>query len=186
MAAFDMEEAARLGRTNTFPSTWTKFPVSRSAIWRNCIIYILGALLVFGVAFYLIDPGLLPGGSNTSSNQAIAPFEFVAFLIFGCVFLGVGLRKIPVLLKSDQYFLLITTAGFVYVADKKLVGLPFAEISSATRQPGWLGGKLVVRRPAGRSLVLPIGHFYSVRTIREIEETLTAALTPPNQGKCQR
>jgi len=181
MAAFNMEEAARQGRGETIPAGWARFPASRGALWTNFTIYTVGAALIFGLAVYLFITGSLPGG--TPGDQGLAPYEFVGLLIFGCLFLSVGLRLIPPLRKSSRYFFLITPDGFVYVADKKLVGLAMSEISSAYRQTGWLGGKLVVMRNADRSLVLRIGHFYPVQTIREIEETLIAALKPASQSK---
>lgn len=184
MAAFNLEEAARQGRGETLPAGWTRFPASRGALWTNFTIYTVGAVLVFGLAAYLFITGSLPGGAP--GDQGFAPFEFVGLLIFGGLFLSVGLRLIPPLRKSSRYFFLITPDGFVYVADKKLVGLSLSEISSAYRQTGWLGGKLIVLRNADRSLALRIGHFYPVRTIREIEETLIAALKPASRNKSRK
>lgn len=181
MAAFNLEEAARQGRGETLPSGWTRFSVSRGTLWSNFIIYTVGAVVVFGLAVYLFITGSLPGG--TPGDQGFAPLEFVGLLIGGCIFLWIGLRIIPLLIKSQQYFFLITGEGFVYVADKKLVGLPFAEISGTYRQIGLLGGKLVIQRPAGGRLVLSIGRFYATRTVREMEETLVAALKSASQSK---
>ncbi|HEY7357569.1 MAG TPA: hypothetical protein VH590_13920 [Ktedonobacterales bacterium] len=174
MAAFNMEEAARQGRSEPLPAGWTKFPASRGATLTNVLIYIIGAALVFGLAAYIALTGSLPGG--TPGDQGLAPIEFVALLGFGVVFLVVGLRMIPALRNSDQYFFLLTREGFVYAAGKKLMGLPFAEISGAYRQSGLLGGKLVVNRHTGRALVVPLGRFYTTQAVREIEETLNASL----------
>ncbi|HEY7347529.1 MAG TPA: hypothetical protein VH599_04365 [Ktedonobacterales bacterium] len=181
MAAFDIEEAALQGRGEAIPPVWARFAVSRSAIWTNFTIYTVGAVLTFGLAAYLFIAGSLPGGSN--GDDGLAPIEFVALLACGCLFLSVGLRLIPPLRKSSQYFFLVTPDGFVFVAGKKLIGSPFTKITSAYRQPGLLGGKLVVLREADRSLALRIGHFYSVQTIREIEEALVANLKPVSRSK---
>jgi hypothetical protein len=181
MAAFNLEEAARQGRSEMIPAAWTKFPASRGAIWFNFITYTIGGLFVLGLAVYLFVTGSLPGDS--SGEGGLEPFEVLAFLIFGCLFLAVGLRMIPSLLKSDQYFFLITGEGFVYVAGKELAGLPFTEISSAYRQTGWLGGKLVVRQNVGKALVLPLGRLFTTRAVREMEEGLLAALQPANKSK---
>ena len=181
MAAFNREDAARQGRSETIPPTWTKFPASRAAIRSNLIIYIVGAILVFGLAVYLLLTGSLPGG--TSGDQGLAPFELFALVVFGGVFLWVGARLIPPLLKTDDYFFLITNEGFVYVAGKKLMGLPFAEMSLPYRQSGMLGGKLVVRQPAGKALVVPLGLLYATRTVREMEEALIARLKAAKNGQ---
>jgi hypothetical protein len=184
MAAFNLEEAARQGHGETTPPGWTKFPASHGVILANLLIYIIGAAVVFGLAVYISITGSLPGGAN--GDQGFAPLEFVALLIFGCIFLVVGLRMIPALLKGDQYFFLITNSGFVYVAGKKLMGLPFAEISSAYRQVGLLGGKLVVRQRAGKTLVVPLGRLYSAHTVHQMEEALAASLKPASSKRGKR
>jgi hypothetical protein len=184
MAAFDVEKAARQGRSETIPATWTKFPASRGAIWSNFLIYLVGALLIFGLDIFIVITGSLPGGTN--GDQGLAPLEFVTLLIFGFIFLFVGFRMIPPLIKSDQYFFLITTDGFVYVADKKLAGLSFAEMRSVYRQPGLFGGKLVVQRRSGKSLALSIGRFYATRTARAMEEALTAGIKSIEQNKREK
>ncbi len=181
MAAFNLEDAARQGRSEAIPPTWTKFPASRGAIRTNLIIYLVGAVIVFGLAIYLAVNGSLPGG--TKGDQGLAPVELLLLLIFGCVFLVIGLRMIPPLLKSDQYFLVLTTDGFVYVTGKKLVGLPLTDVRGAYRQPGLLGGKLVILRHVGRSLVLSLGRYYSTPTVRDMEEALNAALKPASKSK---
>ncbi len=174
MAAFNLEEAARQGRSGTIPPNWTRFSVSRAAVWSNGIIYFVGALLLFGSAVYLFI---------TDSGQTSTPFASVALLVLGVIFLVVSLRILPPLLKSSHHFFLITTSGFVHVAGSRLVGLPFAEISSASREPGLLGTKLVVRQRSGKTLVLPIGRVYGARALREIEDALTAALKSSDQSK---
>ncbi|HEU5368457.1 MAG TPA: hypothetical protein VFU69_08340 [Ktedonobacterales bacterium] len=181
MAAFNVEDAARQGRGETIPPGWTKFPASHGVILANLLVYIIGAVVVFGLAAYIVITGTLPGGAN--GDQGLAPYEFVALLIFGCIFLFIGLRMIPGLFKSDDYFFLLTNQGFVYAAGKKLMGLPFAEISSAYRQSGWLGGKLIVRRQAGASLVVPLGRFYTTQAVREMEKALVASLKPAGKKK---
>lgn len=184
MATFNVEEAARQGRSDAIPSTWTKFPASRSAIQTNIIIYIVGAVLLFGLALYVLITGSLPGG--TRGDDGFAPFELVALIAFGCLFLSIGLRLIPPLFKSGQYFFLITGDGFVYATDKKLMGLPLAEISTAYRQAGLLGGKMVVRQRAGGSLNIPLGHFYTTKAVREMEETLNASVKALGTGKSRK
>ncbi len=181
MAAFNLEDAARQGRSEAIPPTWTKFPASRGAIRTNLIIYLVGAVLIFGLAIYLAVTGSLPGGTN--GDQGLAPVELLLLLVFGCVFLVIGLRMIPPLFKSDQYFFLLTPNGFVYAAGKKLVGLPFTDVRGAYRQPGLLGGKLVILQHAGKSLVLSLGRYYSTQTVREMEEALNAALKPASKNK---
>jgi len=184
MAAFNVEEAARQGRSDTIPPTWTKFPASRSAIRSNIIIYIVGAALLFGLAAYLFTTGSMPGG--TRGDDGFAPFELVALFLFGCLFLSISLRLIPPLLKSDQYFCLITSDGFVYAADKKLIGSPLAEISTAYRQVGLLGGKLVVRQHSGSVLNIPLGRFYTTQAVREVEEMLNASLKSVGKSKREK
>ncbi len=181
MAAFNIEEAARQGRGEAVPPTWTKFPASHGVILANLLIYIIGAVVIFGLAASIVITGSLPGGVN--GDQGLAPYECVALLIFGCIFLVVGLRMIPALLKREQYFFLLTNQGFVYAAGKKLMGLPFAEIGSVYRQSGWLGGKLIVRRQSGAALVVPLGRFYSTQTVREMEKALAASLKPAGKKK---
>ncbi len=181
MAAFNVEEAARQGRSETIPPAWTRFPASRSAIQTNIIIYTLGAVIVFGLAIYLFVTGSLPGG--TRGDEGFAAFELVALVIFGCLFLSIGLRMIPSLLNSDQYFFLITNDGFVYAAGKKLMGLPLSEVSIAYRQAGLLGGKLVVRQRSGGVLNIPLGRYYTTQAVREMEETLLASLNSGSKSK---
>jgi hypothetical protein len=181
MAAFNLEDAARQGRGETIPPTWTKFPASHGVILANLLIYIIGAVLLFGLAAYIVVTGSLPGGTN--GDQGLAPLEVVALLIFGGIFLVIGLRMIPALFKRDHYFFLITNQGFVCAAGEKLMGLPFAEISSVYRQSGLLGGKLVVRRQADRSLVIPLGRFYTTQAAREMEEALAASLKPDSKRR---
>jgi hypothetical protein len=181
MAAFNLEEAARQGRSEAIPPTWARFPASRRTIRTNLIIYLAGAVIIFGLAIYLAVTGSLPGGTN--GDQGLAPLELVFLLVFGCVFLVVGLRMIPSLLNSDHYFFLLTTDGFVYVAGKKLTGLPFTAVRGAYRQPGLLGGKLVVLQHEGKSLALTLGRYYSTPTVRDMEEALNAALKPASKSK---
>ncbi len=180
MAAFNLEDAAHQGRSETIPPTWKKFPASRGTIRANLIIYLVGAALVFGLAIYLAVTGSLPGG--TPGDQGLAPVELVVLLVFGVVFLVIGLRMIPPLLKSDQHFFLLTTNGFVYAAGKKDTGLPFTAVRGAYRQPGLLGGKLIILQHEGRSLVLPLGRYYSTSTVRDMEEALNAALKPASKS----
>lgn len=177
----NLEDAARKGRSEPIPPTWTKYPASRDAIRTNLIIYVVGALLVLGLAVFLLVNGSLPGGSR--GDDSLAPYEFVALVIFGGLFLWVGLRTIPALLHSDRYFFLITTEGFVYVADKKLIGLPFAAISLPYRQSGLLGGKLVIRQSDGKSLVIPLGHLFTTQAVRDMEETLIERVKSGNRGR---
>ncbi len=182
MAAFNLEEAARLGRSETLPPKWTKFSVSRATVWSNFIVYASGALLLLGFAIYLFITGLL----TSSSGQTTAPFAPLALLVLGFIFLTVSLRILPPLIRSDLHFFLITPDGFVNAAGSRLVGLPFTEISSASREPGLLGVKLVVRPRSGKLLVLPIGRIYGARKLREMEDALTAALKQPGQSKRQK
>ena len=181
MAAFNVEEAARQGRSDAIPSTWTRFPASRSAIQTNIVIYVGGAVLLFGLAVYLLLNDSLPGG--VKGDYGFAPFELVALIALGCLFLWIGLRLIPPLLKSNQYFFLITSDGFVYAADKKLVGLPLAEIGIAYRQAGLLGGKLVVRQQSGSVLHIPLGRLFTTKAVREMEETLNASVKSLGKGR---
>src|ERR1051326_9528993 len=83
--AFNLEEAARQGRSETIPSTWTKFPASRGVLWINCLVYVLGGLIIFGLATSILISGSLPGGSN--GDDGLAPLEFIALVIFGGFFL---------------------------------------------------------------------------------------------------
>jgi hypothetical protein len=184
MAAFNMEDAARQGRSEAFPPGWTKFPASHGVILANLLMYIIGAVVIFGLAVYIAITGSLPGGAK--GDQGLAPLEFVALLGFGCFFLVAGLRMIPALLKGHHYFFLITNQGFVYAAGKKLMGLPFAEIRSTYRQSGLLGGKLIVNRHTGRALVVPLGRFYSIQAVREMEEKLAASLKPDSSKRGKR
>jgi hypothetical protein len=184
MAAMNVEDAARKGRSEPIPPTWTKYLASRDAIRTNLIIYVVGSLLVLGLAIFLLVTGSLPGG--TRGDDALAPYEFFALVIFGGLFLWVGLRTIPALLHADRYFFLITNEGFVYVADKKLIGLPFAEISLPYRQSGLLGGKLVVRQTDGKSLVVPLGHLFTTQAVREMEETLIERIKPSKARREKR
>jgi hypothetical protein len=182
MAAFNLEEAARQGRSGTIPPKWTRFSVSRGAAWSNLIIYSIGSLFILGSAIYLFITGALSSGPG----QTTSPFLLLVLLVLGFLFLGVSLRVLPTLIRSDRHFFLITPDGFVSVAGSKLVGLPFTEISSASREPGLMGTKLVVRQRAGKALVLPIGRTYGARALREMEEALTAALKAPTQSKRQK
>jgi hypothetical protein len=181
MVAFNVEETALQGRSAAIPPTWTKYPASRSAIQSNIIIYVVGAALLFGLALYLLINGSLPGG--TRGDDSFAPFELVALFVFGCLFLSIGLRLFPSLFKSDQYFFFITGDGFVYAANKQLMGLPLAEISIAYRQVGLLGGKLVVRQHSGSALNIPLGHFYTTQAVREMEEMLNASLKSADKSQ---
>jgi hypothetical protein len=181
MAAFNVEEAARQGRSDAMPSTWTRFPASRSAIQTNIIIYSIGAVLLFGLAVYVLLNDSLPGG--VKGDYGFAPFELVALAAFGVLFLWIGLRLIPPLLKSDHYFFLITTDGFVYAADNKLMGLPLAEVGMVYRQAGLLGGKLVVRQQSGSVINIPLGRLFTTRAVREMEETLMASVKSQGKGR---
>ena len=174
MAAFDLAEAARQGRGETIPPRWRKFPASRSTLWVNFISYACACLVMLGIAIYLLISG-------AAQNTAI--LEFSAFVALGVIFLSISLRLVAPLRNRAGYFSLITTDGFVLVAGHKVVGLPFAEIKAAQREPGLLGTKLVVERRSGKALVLPIGRVYGAGTLREIEEGLTASLASQSQGK---
>lgn len=181
MAAFDVEEAARQGRSESIPPTWTKFPASRGTIWSNFIIYTGGAAAIFGLAIYLFVTGSLPGG--TRGDEGLAPVELAILVVCGCIFLVIGLRMIGPLTRSDQHFFLITNLGFVWVAGKILVGLPFVEIRSAYRQIGMLGGKLIILQQVGKPLTLPLGRYYTTQAVRQMEEALVAALKPADKSK---
>jgi hypothetical protein len=177
MAAFNSEEAARQGRSETIPAGWTKYAVSRGALWLNVLSYGGCGLILAGAALYL----LLSGAAQTTSIV-----EFGALVILAFIFLLIGLRLIPPLRNQASHFFLITPDGFVQVAGQKISGLPFSEISAARREPGLLGAKLVVQQRSSKTLVLPIGRLYGAGTLREIEETLTAGITPDGQGKLRK
>jgi len=179
MAAFDLEETARQGRSGAIPPKWTRFSVSRSAVWLNLIIYGAGALILLGVAIYLFITGVF----SASPGQTTSPFLALALAVLGFVFLAVSLRVLPALINGAGHFFLITPDGFVLVAGKKLVGLPFTELRHASREPGLLGAKLVAQRRSGRPLALPIGRIYGTRALREMEEALAAGLKPADRNK---
>jgi ribulose 1,5-bisphosphate carboxylase large subunit-like protein len=42
-----------------------------------------------------------------------------------------------------------------------------------------LGAKLVVQRPGGKTLVLPLGRVYGTRALREMEDALTVGINAP-------
>jgi hypothetical protein len=166
MAAFDKEEAAQQGRKGIIPPTWTRFSISRVALWINLIGYGLGALVFLAVPLYLLI---------AMSGQGIAPVEDGIGFLLGLIFLWITLRLLPPAIQSAQHFCLMTPGGFVQVAGKKVVGLPMAEIRSARVEPGLLGAKLVVQQTTGKALVLPIGRIYGGRTLRKMEEALNGS-----------
>ncbi|HEU5200177.1 MAG TPA: hypothetical protein VFU32_11100 [Ktedonobacterales bacterium] len=175
MAAFDREEAARQGRGETIPTGWTKFAPSSRALWLNLISYGLCALLLFGLIPFLLITG--------NTGQAVSPLEAAASFGLGLIFLFILLRLIPPLLNKAGHFFLVTTDGFVLVAGRKVIGMPLAEISAASREPGLLGAKLVIQQRTGKALALPIGRVYGTRALREMEETLAAAIKASGQEK---
>lgn len=175
MAAFDKEEAARQGRGETIPTGWTKFAPSTRALWLNLISYGLCTLLLFGLIPFLLITG--------NTNQAVSPLEAAASCVLGLVFLSIFLRLIPPLLNKAGHFFLVTNTGFVLVAGRKVTGTPLAEISAASREPGLLGAKLVIQQRSGKALAFSIGRVYGTRALREMEETLTAAIKTSGQEK---
>lgn len=169
MAAFDIQEAARQGRSGTIPPTWTKFSISRVTLWLNFMSYGLGALIFLAIPLvYLLI--------TRASNQSISLLEALVAFILGLIFLRISLGLLPPVIQGVRHFLLVTPDGFVQVAGRKVVGLAFTEISSARAEPGLLGAKLVVHRRAGKTLVLPIGRVYGGRTLRKMEEALNATV----------
>jgi hypothetical protein len=175
MAAFDKEEAARQGRGETIPTGWTKYTPSSRALWLNLISYGLCTLLLFGLIPLLLITG--------DTGQTVSPLEAAASSVLGLVFLFIFLRLIPPLLNKAGHFFLVTNIGFVLVAGRKVIGLPLAEISAASREPGLLGAKLVIQQRSGKALALSIGRVYGTRALREMEETLTSTLKASDQGK---
>lgn len=175
MAAFNIEEAARQGHGENIPAGWTRFSPSSRALWLNLISYGLCTLLLFGLIPYLLITG--------TTSQAVSPLEAGASFVLGLLFLSIFLRLIPPLLNRAGHFFLVTTEGFVLVAGRKLTGLPLTEISAASREPGLLGAKLVLQRRSEKALVLPIARVYGTRALREMEETLTAAINASGQQK---
>ncbi len=165
MAAFDKEEAAQQGRKGIIPPTWTRFSISRVALWINLIGYGLGALIFLAIPLYLLI---------AMQGQGISPVEDGIGFLLGLIFLWISLRLLPPAIQSAQHFCLMTPGGFVQVAGKKVVGLPLAEIRNARIEPGLLGAKLVVQQTTGKSLVLPIGRIYGGRTLRKMEEALNS------------
>lgn len=167
MAAFDKEEVARQGRSGDIPPTWSRFTISRGTLWLNLICYGLGGVIFLLIPLYLLitDPG-------SQNNSPLG--DGVAFVL-GLIFLWIGLRVLPPVLQSARHFFLVTPDGFVQVAGKRVIGLPLAEISGARTEPGLLGSKLVVQQHSGKALVLPIGRVYGGRTLRKMEEALTAS-----------
>ncbi len=179
MAAFDLEEAARQGRSGAIPPKWNRFSVSRGTLWFNLTVYGIAALILIGAAVYVFITGVF----SSNSSPISAPFEAGALLILGFIFLAVSLRVLPALINSAGHFFLITPNGFVLVSGRRLVGLPLSEIRAASREQGMLGAKLVVQPHAGRPLILPIGRIYGTRALREMEEALMAGLKPADQDK---
>jgi hypothetical protein len=175
MAAFNREEVARQGRGEAIPTGWTRYSPSNRALWLNLISYGLCTLLLFGLIPYLLI--------TDNTGQAVSPLEAAASFVLGLIFLSITLRLIPPLLNRAGHFFLVTTDGFVLVAGRKLIGLPLTEISAASREPGLLGAKLVLRRRSGKALVLPIARVYGTRALREMEETLTTAINAGGQQK---
>lgn len=175
MAAFNIEEAARQGRSEAIPVGWTRFSPSTRTLWLNLISYGLCALLLFGLIPFLLITG------NTS--QSTSPVEAVASFVLGLIFLSIFLRLIPPLVNKVGHFFLITTDGFVLVAGRKVIGLPLTEISLASREPGLLGAKLVLQQRSGKALALPIGRVYGAQALRGMEESLTSAIKASGQEK---
>ena len=175
MAAFNTEEAARQGRSEAIPTGWTKFSPSGRALWLNLVSYGLGTLLLFGLIPFLLITG--------NTGQSVSPVEAAASGVLGVIFLSIFLRLIPPLLNKAGHFFLVTNDGFVLVGGRKVTGLPLAEISAASREPGLLGAKLVVQRRSGKALALSIGRIYGTRALREMEETLTTASKASGQQK---
>ena len=168
MPAFDLQAAARQGRSGTIPPTWTRFPISRVTLWLNFISYGLGALIFLTIPLiYLLI--------TRASSQNISLLEALVAFILGLIFLRISLGLLPPVIQRARHFLLVTPDGFVQVAGRKVVGLAFTEISSARAEPGLLGAKLVVHQRAGKALVLPIGRIYGGRTLRKMEEALSAS-----------
>jgi hypothetical protein len=181
--AFDLEEAARQGRSGTIPAEWTIFRVARGALWLNLLSYAACALLLLGVAAYLFvsNSALLPG--NSANASPISPLEAAAFVVLGFIFLIVVVRLLPALINEAGHFFLVTREGFVAVAGRRVVGLPFGEMKTASREAGLLGAKLVVQRKTGKTLVLPLGRIYGTRALRQMEEVLTTGINAPNDER---
>ena len=175
MAAFNTEDAARQGRSEAIPTGWTKYSPSNRALWLNLISYGLCMLLLFGLIPFLLITG--------NTRQPVSPLEAAASCVLGLIFFSIFLRLIPPLLNRAGHFLLVTSDGFVLVAGRKVTGMPFTETSTASREPGLLGAKLVIQRRSGKALALPIGRVYGTRALREMEETLTAAIKASSQEK---
>ncbi len=179
--AFDLEEAARQGRSGNIPQEWTLFRVSRGTVWLNLLVYLACGLLLLGLAGYLFatSSASLPGSS--AHDQPLSPIGLALLVILGFIFLIIAIRLLPPLLSSAGHFFLVTREGFVAVAGQRVVGLAFSEMKAASREAGMLGAKLVVQRKTGKTLVLPLGRVYGTRALRQMEEVLTAGITTPKE-----
>jgi hypothetical protein len=175
--AFDLEEAARQGRSGTIPQEWKMFRVSRGTAWLNLLSYLACGVALLGLAVYLFvtSSAFLPGSST--NDQPLSPIGLALLVILGFIFLLIAVRLLPPLLNGAGHFFLVTQEGFVMVEGRRVVGLPFSEMKAANREAGMLGAKLVAQRKAGKTLVLPLGRVYGPRALRQMEEALNAGVS---------
>ena len=181
--AFDLEAAARQGRSGTIPPEWTMFRVVRGTVWLNLLSYLACGVLLIGLAIYLsaTNSSYLPGSSG--NDLPISPIGWVLLIVLGFLFLLIVVRLLPPLINGAGHFFLVTQEGFVVVEGRRVVGLPFNEMKAANRGAGMLGAKLVVQRKVGRALVLSLGRVYGARALRQMEETLNAGINAPQENQ---
>jgi hypothetical protein len=165
--SFDLETAARLGRTGFVPDGWTLLPLRRANTWSNVIgLSLVGVAMFVGAMYLYLTSTLIPekyipiGWRTPDILTLLLIAQTVVLTVIAVGFYIWGIRWFQPLRHLQDYFFLVTPLGFLEAKGKQVTGAAFADVRELRLGSGLMGWQLVAQLRSGAKLEFDIGNNY--------------------------